>query len=335
MSQQHWKTVLATALCAAACSQLSLAQVPPPTILVVDVENVVGYGEDTSDFPKFATDPNVTVLVPVRNLNAGLVIGDIVAVNGEPAKGTITRNARTAFLTTSPTPGQAIADTVRNAVTLFTFEILKSDLTPIGTIVGYGFSGGPPSPGVPLSITTSSFAITGGMGAFLGVRGQFGKSALPTNERMASMTEDPANRRRNLGGPNRWVLQVIPMSRPEIVITSAGPAIFHADFSPVTAAKPAKAGEVLIVKATSLGPTLPGIDPGQQFPTDALQPINSPVAVTVNGQVAEVVNGIGWPGLVDTYRVDFRVPTGVTGGTAAIQLSAAWIGGPSVNIPVQ
>jgi len=27
------------------------------------------------------------------------------------------------------------------------------------------------------------------------------------------------------------------------------------------------------------------------------------------------------PGFVDTYRVDFRVPDGVTGGTAAIQLS--------------
>ena len=37
------------------------------------------------------------------------------------------------------------------------------------------------------------------------------------------------------------MLQVIPMSRPEVAITSSGPAVFHADFSPVTAAKPAKA----------------------------------------------------------------------------------------------
>src|SRR5712692_10257249 len=179
----HWKTALAAALWVAACSQ-GVAQAPPPAILVVDVENVVQYFEDTSDVSKFATDPNLTTPVLPKNLNAGLVIGDIVAVNGQPAKGTMTRNARSVFLTTAPTPGQAIADTVRNAVTAFTFEILKSDLTPIGTIVAYGFSGGPPSPGVPLSITTSSFAITGGMGAFLGARGQFGKSALPTNERM-------------------------------------------------------------------------------------------------------------------------------------------------------
>lgn len=125
------------------------------------------------------------------------------------------------------------------------------------------------------------------------------------------------------------------MSRPEIATTVAGPAIFHVDFSPVTAAKPAKAGEVLIVRATGLGPTVPGIDPGQPFPADALQQVNSPVEVTVNGQSAEVVNKIGWPGQVDTYRLDFRVPDGTRAGTAAIQLTAAWITGASVNIPIQ
>ena len=111
--------------------------------------------------------------------------------------------------------------------------------------------------------------------------------------------------------------------------------MFHADFSPVTSAKSAKAGEVLIVRATGLGPTVPGVNSGQPFPSDALQAVNSPVAVTVNGQAADVVNSIGWPGLVATYRVDFRMPDGATGGTAAIQLSAAWIAGSSVNIPIQ
>src|SRR6266568_2093686 len=124
------------------------------------------------------------------------------------------------------------------------------------------------------------------------------------------------------------------MSSPQIVTGASGPALFHADFSPVTAARPAKAGEVLIVKASGLGPTVPGVNPGQAFPTDSIQQVNSPVAVTVNGQAAEVVNSIGWPGLVDTYRVDFRVPDGATGGAAAIQLSAAWIAGSPVNMPI-
>jgi uncharacterized protein (TIGR03437 family) len=90
------------------------------------------------------------------------------------------------------------------------------------------------------------------------------------------------------------------------------------------------------VKATGLGPTVPSVDPGQPFPTDpALQAVNSPVDVTVNGKSAEVINKIGWPGLVDTYRVDFRVPDGTAAGMAAIQLTAAWIAGAGVNIPTQ
>jgi uncharacterized protein (TIGR03437 family) len=111
--------------------------------------------------------------------------------------------------------------------------------------------------------------------------------------------------------------------------------VFHADFSFVTAAKPAKAGEVLIVQATGLGPTVPGVIPGQPFPTDAPPTVNSPLDVTVNGQPAEVINKIGWPGLVDTYRVDFRVPESATAGQVLLQLTSAWIAGPTVFIPVQ
>ena len=106
----------------------------------------------------------------------------------------------------------------------------------------------------------------------------------------------------------------------------------------MTTAKPAKAGEVLITMATGLGPTRPGVDPGQPFPPYPANPllvVNSPVDVTVNGQSVGTINAIGWPRLVDTYRVDFQVPVGTPAGTAAIQLSAAWIVGPSVNIPIQ
>jgi uncharacterized protein (TIGR03437 family) len=87
-----------------------------------------------------------------------------------------------------------------------------------------------------------------------------------------------------------------------------------------------------------LGPTQPGVDPGQPFPpfpANPLQPLIAPVGVTVNQQSAEVINAIGWPGLVDAYRVDFRMPSGSTPGQVSIQLSSAWITGPPVTIPVQ
>src|SRR5260370_37151298 len=112
------------------------------------------------------------------------------------------------------------------------------------------------------------------------------------------------------------------MSRQEIVSTTAGPAIFHADFSTVTASKPAKAGEVLIVRATALGPTRPGVIAGQPFPSDAFQQVNSPLVVLVNGQPAQVTNAIGWPRLGASYRLDFRGPEATTAGMPALSLAA-------------
>jgi hypothetical protein len=330
----NWKTVLAAALCAAAFSQFIVAQVAPPTILQIDIENAVTYLEDTSDLSKFATSPSAVTAAPPKNFGFGVQIFDIVAVNGQPAKGTFTRSIRSTNLNTAPNPGQAISDTVRNNVLTDAIEILRSDGVQIGMIVAQGVGGGSAPIGGPLSITQGNSAIIGGTGAFLGARGQFGQSmtAQSVANRMTSVTEDPANRRVNGGGRTRFTLQVIPMSVPQIF------NMFHVDFTPVTAAKPAKAGEALIAVASGLGPTRPGVDPGQPFPPfpgNPLQQVNSPVGVTVNGQSAEVINTIGWPGLVDTYRVDFRVPSGITTGPAAIQLSAAWILGPSVNIPIQ
>jgi uncharacterized protein (TIGR03437 family) len=110
-----------------------------------------------------------------------------------------------------------------------------------------------------------------------------------------------------------------------------------ADFSPVTAAKPARAGETLILRAKGLGPTRPNlVPPGHvTFGSDPVEEVNSPVEVTVGGKGAELLNKIGWPGTYDLYRVDVRVPAGIAPGMAALQLTAAWIKGPEVNIPVQ
>jgi uncharacterized protein (TIGR03437 family) len=334
----HWKTALATALCAAACSQLGLAQVAAPSILQIDIANHVLYFGD-SDISKFGTDPNVTTPAAPKSFGRGVAIADIVAVNGQRVTGTHSKDAGGNSLRTAAGPGQGIADTVRNGLAVVAFEILKSDGAPIGTIFGTGLAGGDGPPGSPSSATGgTNFVITGGTGAFLGVRGQMGVAANPPGvavQRTASMTEDPANRRLNGGGTQRWIAHLIPMSAPQILTTASGPSVFHSDLSPVTAAKPAKAGEVLIVAATGLGPTVPGVDPGQPFPTDSLFQVNSPVEVTVNGRPAEIINNIGWGGLVDTYRIDFRVPDGTTGGMASIQISAAWIAGPDMRIAIQ
>jgi hypothetical protein len=59
------------------------------------------------------------------------------------------------------------------------------------------------------------------------------------------------------------------------------------------------------------------------------------VSVKVNGKAAKVPNGAGWPAMNKVCRVDFVVPDGTAARMATLGLSAAWINGPEVNIPVR
>jgi hypothetical protein len=339
---RFWKTALAGALCAAAFSQPDLAQVPPASVLRIDTVNAIVYFEDTGDVSKFAADPNMTMPMAsgkIFNFNRQIGIADIQAVNGQPVMGVHTRVGTFIGLSTSPTPGHAVGDVVRNAADEIAFEILKSDGTPIGTIMASGFIGGASPPGSPSKVTVSNIVVTGGTGAFLGARGQMGTEDPPPGvaiQRSASITEDPANRRQYGGGTQRWVIHLIPMERPEVAMTAGGPAITHSsDFSLVTASKPATAGEILSLFARGLGPVNPGVDLGRPFPSNPLAIVNSPVEVTVNGKAAEVLSAVGFPGAVDGYQVNFRVPSDTAKGPASVELSAAWIQGGAVSIPVQ
>src|SRR5258708_6809962 len=187
----HWRSVLATALCAAACSQLGLAQVAPRSILQIDIANHVLYFNDTSDVTKYGTDPNTTAALHAGSFSRGVAIADIVAVNGQRVMGTHSKDAGGNSLRTASGPGQGIADTVRNGLAVAAFEILKSDGTPIGTIFVAGLAGGDAPPGAPSGATGgTNFVITGGTGAFLGVRGQMEVAANPPGvavQRAASM----------------------------------------------------------------------------------------------------------------------------------------------------
>jgi hypothetical protein len=321
------KTALAVALCA-------VAQAQPATIFTIDLENFVQYNEDV-DYSKFATNPNVTASAAPASFGAAMGIADIVAVNGQPAKGTVLMNARTVALAPAPTSGQAIADTTRGGAITQTFEILDINGQPIGTIVAAGVSGGTAPPGAPTMVTQANNAIVGGTGAFLGARGYIGQAVATVALRRASMSEDPAKRRINGGGKTRYVVQMIPLTYPEIAVTSNGPAVSHSsDFTVVTAAKPAAAGEILSLFAHGLGPTRPGVDPGQPFPSSPPAVI-APVDVKVNGVSAEVLAAVGLPRAVDGYQINFRVPADAASGVATVQVSAAWIAGTPVNISIR
>ncbi|HEY2842517.1 MAG TPA: hypothetical protein VGJ09_02660 [Bryobacteraceae bacterium] len=334
-------------LMAAVFSNPAPGQAQPAATLLVELQNVVEYQVDVSDLSKYGTNPNVTHGSIAQGMGVGcvgvpvIVYGDIVSVNGQPARGTYLSRALSVCLSSAPAPGlNAIADTTWASVRDETYQILQSDgVTPVGTIMTNGLNNGSPIPPGP-AVAGQNFAIVGGTGAFFGARGQKGNGNAGLNgvvsARTASIAEDPANRRQNGGGHIRSVLYVIPMSRPEIVVTPNGPAVVHSnDFSLVSAAKPAAAGETLSLILTGLGPTRTSLDPGQPFPSKPLAVVNSPVEVTVNGKSAEVLGAVGYPGAVDGYLVNFRLPSDTTKGTASIQVSAAWIAGAPVSVPVQ
>jgi uncharacterized protein (TIGR03437 family) len=126
------------------------------------------------------------------------------------------------------------------------------------------------------------------------------------------------------------------MRSPEVLVNGTGPVVVHSDdFTLVSAGKPARAGEVLTLLASGLGPTRPGIDPGQAFPANPLQVTNSPVTVLVNGKAGDTLYAGGYPNTVDTYQVNFRVPSDTAAGTAGIQISATWLTGAEVKILIQ
>ena len=73
----------------------------------------------------------------------------------------------------------------------------------------------------------------------------------------------------------------------------------------------------------------------RQFPTGPPQAANSPIKVIVNGAPAPVLYAGGYPGTTNGYQVNFRLPDSVASGMTTVSLSAAWIAGTQVEIPVQ
>jgi hypothetical protein len=189
---------------------------------------VVEYQGDISDLSKFGTNPNITPSAGVKAFTTIVAFGDIVSVNGQPAKGLYVSRPVAILVSPAPAPGRAIGDTAHASLRSHTFEILKSDGTLVGTMMSLGLDGGLSPPGsanYPFD-TRGDYALVGGTGAFLGVRGalvQRAQALEPNPPRAASVAEDPANRRKNGGGKIQYFLQVIPMSRPGVKTASSGP----------------------------------------------------------------------------------------------------------------
>jgi len=312
----------------AACTAVLLAQTPRVAFLEIEIENQVYYWFDVPDATKLAASAGPVANIPIRGFLGFISIADIVSVNGKPAKGLWENRGERLSPSASPAPTMAAANVTSGNHVYCAADLFTADGTWVGKLTDGGLVGslGPTHP------------ILGGAGAFLGVVGEHGWVQTITAARNASAAEDPSQRQILGGGRLRIRYYLVPKQWPQVEETADGPSVFHgADWSLVTAAKPARAGEVLVVRAKGLGPTRPDLLPAgfRPFPDNPVEVVNSPVEVNIGGREAEVVNKVGWPGSYDLYRVDFRVPPSVTPGMATLRLTAAWISGPEVKIPVQ
>jgi uncharacterized protein (TIGR03437 family) len=290
-----------------------------PVTLVVDVDNAVQYRSDIADPARRGTDSGATVPTSARAFTDVLFIGDIVAVNGSPARGLWTSRQFLMNFNPAPQAGFAIADVNRGTLADCKWEFLARCGWPVCRS----------DHGQRLLPSRSG----GSVGAFYGIRGQMstGTSPNPRPIRVASMSENPGMRRILGGGTNRIVFHLLPANRPEVI------AVYDAGFRPITPQNPASKGEILILRVSGLGPTRPGIIPAGTAPfvSEPLQEVNSTVEVMLNGHSTEVVNKVGWPGETDVYRVDFRVPAEAPSGAAVLRLTTAWIPGPEFSLPIR
>ncbi len=142
---------ISSAILLVAC-RLALGQAPQPTILRIDLDNFVQYLADTSDVSQYGTKSGVTPpgsVLQSADFWVATGLGDIVAINGQPAKGLYVVRARDIATDPNPRPGKAIGDVTREAFREEFFEILSVSGNAVGSIVALGLSNGLPPPGAP------------------------------------------------------------------------------------------------------------------------------------------------------------------------------------------
>ena len=122
---------------------------------------------------------------------------------------------------------------------------------------------------------------------------------------------------------------------PAIEIEAGVPQVFHEGFGLVTLDQPARPSENLITRAFDLGETDPLVGPAEPFPRNPFAKVTEKIDVRVNGQPAQTSTVIGWPGEINRYRVDIRLPATTAAGLAKVTLTSDGVTGPAIEIPVR
>ena len=127
------------------------------------------------------------------------------------------------------------------------------------------------------------------------------------------------------GAPSNIVTAFTSKTAPGIFTVPSGGlgagAVLHSDYSLVTENHPALVGETVSVFLTGLGAVIPAIPDGSAAPTG---PYSLTVS-TITAYVAGIQASVGYaglaPGSAGLYQVNLTIPTGVTTGDHALDIS--------------
>lgn len=132
----------------------------------------------------------------------------------------------------------------------------------------------------------------------------------------------------------------------QVPVTPAQPGIFledgatgaflhGADNSVVTAAKPASAGEVVVVYCTGLGAVTPPGTTGALASSSVLSNTNITPTVSVGGANANVAFSGLAPALVGLYQINFTVPQSTSSGSIDVVVTANGVASNTAKLPVK
>lgn len=141
----------------------------------------------------------------------------------------------------------------------------------------------------------------------------------------------------NGNAPGNAVSVNVAAAAPNIFFypdTGAGVVLKNADFTLVSPANPAAAGDIVLIYATGLGQTVPAVHTGMLVP-DSPFSNTAPVTAVAGGQNAEVVYSIASPGFAGLYQVAVRIPGGLAPGDASLTIKMGEAESNAVTLAVR
>lgn len=129
--------------------------------------------------------------------------------------------------------------------------------------------------------------------------------------------------------PGRERLVPLAVALPQLIAANGGVLALHADGGLVTAAAPARRGEVIDLLAIGLGAVTVAPDNGVPTPSAWSAATLAAPVVTVAGATAATGGARLEPQMIGVYRVSITIPSAAASGAQAVQMR---VGGANSNV---